>query len=325
MALISKLGDRHEKLVLDNFNSEQSIHPRVWLNRKLSRSSVTIIPEGSKEDKILATLEAMKRGDEVIYQASLENENFYGKADFLIKKKGKSKFGNYFYEVLDAKLARNGKPEHIIQLLVYSELLEKAQETKPEKAYLVYGNFGPQEIEPKNYASFYQAFKEKFLKFHKEFDPKIVPDPALFSNWGLYSEYAKKILQKDNNLSLIAGIRQSQILKLREAGIMTLERLVSLDNLKKVGLPLKVLERLKLQADMQLKSLKNSKLEYQLLLHDENGTGLFALPPKNKHDLFFDLESNTLQTPRAIHYLWGFAEDSNKRKFSGSGLITKDK
>ena len=316
MALISTLGDRHEKFVLDNFNNEHSIHPRVWLNRKLSRSSVTNIPEGSKEEKILATLEAMKRGDEIIYQASLENENFYGKADFLVKKKGKSKFGNYFYEVLDAKLARNGKPEHIIQLLVYSELLEKAQETKPEKAYLVYGNFVPQEIEPKNYASFYEAFKEKFLKFHKEFDPKIVPDPALFSNWGLYSEYAKKILQKDNNLSLIAGIRQSQILKLGEAGIMTLESLVSLDNLKKVGLPLKVLERLKLQADMQLKSLKNSKLEYQLLLHDENGTGLFALPPKNKHDLFFDLESNTLNTPRAIHYLWGFAEDSNKRKFS---------
>ena len=82
-------------------------------------------------------------------------------------------------------------------------------------------------------------------------------------------------------MSLIAEIRQSKILKLREAGIMTLERLVSLDNLKKVGLPLKVLERLKLQADMQLKSLKNSKLEYQLLLHDENGTGLFALPRGN--------------------------------------------
>ena len=158
MALISKLGDRHEKLVLDNFNNENSIHPRVWLNRKLSRSSVTIIPDGSKEDKILATLEAMKRGDEIIYQASLENENFYGKADFLIKNKGKSKFGNYFYEVLDAKLARNGKPEHIIQLLVYSELLEKTQESKPEKAYLVYGHFGAQEIEPKNYASFYEAF-----------------------------------------------------------------------------------------------------------------------------------------------------------------------
>ena len=57
-ALISKLGDRHEKLVLDNFNNEKSIHPRVWLDRKLSRSSVTKIPEGSKEDKILATLEA---------------------------------------------------------------------------------------------------------------------------------------------------------------------------------------------------------------------------------------------------------------------------
>ena len=130
--------------------------------------------------------------------------------------------------------------------------------------------------------------KEKFLKFHKEFDPKILPDPALFSNWGNYSEYAKKILHEDNNLSLIAGIRQSQIIKLGEAGIETLETLVSSDFLKKVGLPLKVLARLKLQAEMQLKSLKSSKLEYQLLPHDEKGLGLFSLPPKNKHDLFFD-------------------------------------
>ena len=51
MALISKLGDRHEKLVLDNFNSEQSIHPRVWLNRKLSRSSVTNIPKAQKRTR----------------------------------------------------------------------------------------------------------------------------------------------------------------------------------------------------------------------------------------------------------------------------------
>ena len=38
-ALISKLGDRHEKLVLDQFVSEQSLYPRIWLNKKYSRIS----------------------------------------------------------------------------------------------------------------------------------------------------------------------------------------------------------------------------------------------------------------------------------------------
>ena len=86
-----------------------------------------IPPDCPRDARVEATIQAMRGGSDVIYQGSLENEFFFGKTDFLVKKKGKSKFGDYKYEILDAKLARRAKAEHIIQLACYEELLESLQ------------------------------------------------------------------------------------------------------------------------------------------------------------------------------------------------------
>ena len=104
MALISKLGDRHEKLVLDNFNSEQSIYPRVWLNRnfpKFSKHSRRL-----KEDKILATLEAGKE-EMKLFIKQIWKMKTLRQGRFPVKNKESLNL-HYFYEALDAKLARNG-------------------------------------------------------------------------------------------------------------------------------------------------------------------------------------------------------------------------
>jgi len=61
-----------------------------------------------------ATLDAMKSGVDVIFQAYLENKQFFGYADFLVKVSGASKFGDYHYEVWDTKLSHKPKPEFIL-------------------------------------------------------------------------------------------------------------------------------------------------------------------------------------------------------------------
>lgn len=60
-------------------------------------------------DAVQTTLEAMRSGAEVIYQAALRSGNLLGHADFLYKVPGKSRFGDFIYEVADTKLSRSPK------------------------------------------------------------------------------------------------------------------------------------------------------------------------------------------------------------------------
>ena len=112
MQVASKKGDQHEMDLFHDLSSEMS-----------SR----IILDGDQEDMIDATKEAMKEGVELIYQAALGDNHFFGRADFLHKIEGKSDFGDYAYEIWDAKLANKSRPKFLIQLCCYSEMLSSSR------------------------------------------------------------------------------------------------------------------------------------------------------------------------------------------------------
>ena len=67
-----------------------------------------------------ATLAAMHAGDDVIYQATLADDVWSGRVDFLRKVETPSGLGAWSYEVVDTKLARETRAETILQLCVYS-------------------------------------------------------------------------------------------------------------------------------------------------------------------------------------------------------------
>ena len=301
LAMAARKGDEHESKIL-----------REYQDKKLS--IIMIPPDGPREERVEATIQAMRDGSDVIYQGSLENEFFFGKTDFLVKKKGKSKFGNYNYEILDAKLARRAKAEHIIQLACYEELLESFQGVSSDMVYLIFGDGKVEGFDLNSFLSFYQALKDNFFSFHANFDPNNMPDPALYDNWGSYSEYAKNLIQQENNLSKITGIRKGQIKKLKAVGINSCEELINTDSIKGLKINSKVLDRLKLQAKLQLKSHEGSNICFEVLPHLERGLGLKGLPDKSPEDIYFDLESNTFAVPISLHYLWGFAYERDSHK-----------
>src|SRR5690606_2377889 len=84
-----------------------------------------------------ATIEAMIQGKDVIVQAFLEVGNWSGYADILIRVPGKSKFGEWSYEVQDTKLSQNTKASAILQLCLYTDLLGTLQEQDPEMMHIV--------------------------------------------------------------------------------------------------------------------------------------------------------------------------------------------
>ena len=105
LKLIAEKGIEHEAQLFKELKSEYHNH--------------IAIKNDKPEIMIHATQSAMKSGVELIYQATLSNNQFFGKPDFLIKIEGSSLFGEYKYKILDAKLAKHIKPEYVIQLCCY--------------------------------------------------------------------------------------------------------------------------------------------------------------------------------------------------------------
>ena len=67
---------------------------------------------------------------DVIVQPTIKRDNFTGRADFLILNKE-----NNLYEVMDAKLAKQVKPEFLLQVCGYSWMLEEYQDSIPQKGW----------------------------------------------------------------------------------------------------------------------------------------------------------------------------------------------
>lgn len=86
-----------------------------------------------------ATISAMRGGADVIYQAVLFEGRCLGYADFLRRVEQRSDLGPWRYEVWDTKLARHAKASAVLQLAMYSELLEAVQGQAPAEMHLALG------------------------------------------------------------------------------------------------------------------------------------------------------------------------------------------
>lgn len=78
------------------------------------------------------TLEGMKSGYDIIYQARLKDGAWQGWADFLQRVEKPGKLGSWSYEVIDTKLATETKAGTILQITLYSQMIESIQGTLPE-------------------------------------------------------------------------------------------------------------------------------------------------------------------------------------------------
>src|SRR5271169_388274 len=83
------------------------------------------------------TRSAMCGGATVIVQGALSYEGWCGRIDILRRVEAPSYLGGWSYEVVDTKLARDTKVGTILQLCLYSWLLEQAQGLSSEHMYVV--------------------------------------------------------------------------------------------------------------------------------------------------------------------------------------------
>ena len=83
------------------------------------------------------TLAARREGADVIVQARLERGAWAGWADVLLRVPGESRFGDWQYEPVETKLAKETGGATLIQLCLYGELLSELQGSPPEQLHVV--------------------------------------------------------------------------------------------------------------------------------------------------------------------------------------------
>ncbi len=290
-AIIIKRGLAHETRYLE------ALHQQGQSIAEISRAGT------SEDERERATIEALRSGVDVVYQAYLRDLPFAGYADFLIKTPRPSELGDFSYEVMDTKLAQHAKPLFIIQLSLYSEMLAKLQGVAPERMHVILGDGRRESYWPKDFYHYFCQLKSDFLT-HLADPSSTYPDPCSHCDVCTFRSLCTKRRLDDDHLWQVANIRSSQIRRLTAAGMNTMKSLAETKQVHVKGVSDESFHRLKKQADLQLHKRVTGEDKLVLLPQANSGKGLRTLPEPNVGDLFFDIEGDPLYTG-GLEYLFG--------------------
>lgn len=261
---------------------------------------------GNLAQKVDNTLKAMREGYEIIFQATLTDQNLIGHADFLRKVPRSSALGDWSYEVLDTKLARSAKAKFIVQLGFYSALVAKAQGLEPLQMHVVLGDKTEVAYRCAEYSRYLNLVNRQFLDRITGIALETYPVPCEKCDLCKWSGLCEERRLKDDHLCQVANISRLQIKKLETNGVSTLKALGTLSpDIRIPKMTIETQEKLHRQARLQLLARETGKNQLELLAQDEDATRGFArLPQPNIGDLFFDMEGDPLEEG-GLEYLFG--------------------
>jgi predicted RecB family nuclease len=280
-------------------------HETAW-RRRLEADGIAVVDLSAErlalEERAARTVEAMRKGAPVIYQAAFLCGGFVGQADFLRRVARPSGLGSYGYEVLDAKLARSPKAKFVIQLCLYSELLGVVQGTLPRMMHLALGDGSEQTLRVADFFRYYRAVKARFLE-HVRAHPDTYPEPCAHCDLCQWRELCEAQWRADDHLNRVAGITRAQMRRLQVRGVGTLAQLGTLpEDAAVAGIHGDTLARLRHQAALQLAARCIGEPRYELLAPAAGG--LARLPRPDAGDVFFDMEGDPYE-PGGLEYLFG--------------------
>ena len=311
IALIQEKGDLHEAAYLDLLAAE-------------GRSIVEIPMEDLRTPADLRraqaqTLEAMRAGIDVVYQATFFDGRWRGHADFLFKRPDRPSpgLGGWSYDIGDTKLARSVKAGAILQMCVYASLLEGMQGIPPEWLHVITGDGVKHPHRTDDFSAYFRFVRARFddrlsmglADGHRE----TYPDPV--EHCRVCSWYPMCIQRRrdDDHLSIVAGMRRLDTERLTAAGISTLAGLAVLRPTQGIeGIAAPQLTRIREQSRLQLHEREMHERVFELIAPDPDdaGRGLRALPEPSPWDLFFDIEADPWATEVGLEYLFGIVEEA---------------
>ena len=302
LTLVFALGLAHEKAYLEALRAQ---------GRSIVEITTAFDAQG-REAAELATVEAMRSGVDVVYQATFFDGSWGGQADFLLRVDEPSALGAWSYEVADTKLARRMKVPALLQMALYAGRLAQLQGRAPRHLYVVTGDGKARPWRLVDVASYARRVHDRLSAFVVE-RPLTAPVPVAHCAQCRWLPTCQQRWAADDDLSLVAFMRRDHRDALRRHGIATVAGLAAAipDELpRSIGRSSR--ERLVEQAAQQVRERLTGTPSY-VLLPPAPGLGLLRLPAPSPGDLYLDFEGDPhAEGGQGREYLAGLGDRSGR-------------
>lgn len=295
-SLLQKQGDAHEAAHL----------------AKLKESGVSVI-EIARSDlakNAQETRAALAEGPQIVFQGALLGDNWGGWSDFLERVERPSDLGSFSYEVTDTKLKRRPHPKHVLQLVLYSDLLTQIQGAAPEFAHVELGDGSRARLRLADYQA-YARLARQWLEAFLEDPVPTRPIPCADCSLCCWGDHCESQWQAEDSLFNVANITRTQVKKLEAAGITTMEGLAKLDQ------PIRGMAettRVRLVTQARLQHARKTGAPAFELREPEPGKGFDLLPAPQPGDIFYDIEGDP-HYEGGLEYLHGVWFDGQFKAF----------
>jgi predicted RecB family nuclease len=288
-------------------------HEQRYLAGLKAQAVVEVVGEGFDVDERSAlTLEAMRAGAEVIYQAALIAPPWLGYADFLERVEKASNLGPWSYEALDTKLAWRVKPEHVIQLTSYSKLIGVVQGRMPTQMHVQLGDNTRVSLRVADFAHYHSIAERRLETFASRPPEASIAEPCGHCRICRWIDHCQAGWEAADHLSLVANITRNQVRRLWDTEISTVRTLAALPAGSRVpGIHPDTLNRLQHQAALQI-AKRDTGSNHAETLPIIPEKGFARLPYPKSGDIFFDMEGAAqFVEDGSLEYLFGFITTDN--------------
>ncbi|SLN77770.1 TM0106 family RecB-like putative nuclease [Oceanibacterium hippocampi] len=250
------------------------------------------------------TRQALTAGPDIVFQGALAGGAWGGWSDFLEKVDRPSALGDYSYEVADTKLKRKPHPKHLLQLVLYSDLLAEMQGLMPEKAHVELGDGSRASFRLADYAAYARRARQRLESFAAE-RPATRPMRCADCALCRWAHHCESVWEVEDSLLNVANITRRQIARLEAAGITTLAALSRVEG-RVPGMAQETFGRLVSQARLQ--EARKTGEPAHALRPRQPGKGFDLLPEPQPGDVFYDIEGDP-HVEGGLEYLHGLWAD----------------
>ena len=317
LAIVARKGREHERQVLERLEAGGVAVVRVADDKGDPRRLL---------DAVAETRAAMVAGKPAVYQAAFLDGVWTGRADFLLRVEEPSALGAWSYDVADTKLAIHEKPQFLVQLCTYAELVASVQGALPRSVRALFGDGTETAYDPRRYVAYVRAAQRRFVAAFDGLDPDAIPERVSACAACGWARRCAEARRRVDHLSLVAGMRRDQAKRLVAAGVPTLAALATAaDTAKPPRMAAQTFTNLRRQASLQLHRRTTGHHHYELLPPRELH-GFEALPPPADGDVYFDMEGDPLyEAGKGLEYLFGaFVPDDADEQYRSYWGETRD-
>ncbi|WP_328453637.1 TM0106 family RecB-like putative nuclease [Amycolatopsis sp. NBC_00438] len=255
-----------------------------------------------------ATEAALREGVPVIHQAVLRDDEFSGRADFLVQD------AEARYEVYDAKPARQAKPAAVVQLTAFADALRRAGWPTGPQLHLRLGDGGTRTLRVDDFRPLVDRLGARLRGRSPSLPARLWADERPACATCGFAQHCTSAREADRDLSLVAGMRGDQRRKLVAAGLGSIDALAAAGPADRPrDLSVTAFAALRAQAALQVRQDKTGDVSYEIV---EPGA-LAELPAPAPGDVFLDLAGDPhALAGEGLEYLFGAVTTENGQEFT---------